>query len=545
MTLLRTSPDSRKVDRVAVLTTTSRGGATPPNPPSGPDHRPKVPPHVTQRRSEGIKLRRSLTFLGMTLLLPGAAQMAAGNRTVGRIAVRIWAGLWVLAVVGVLFGLIWPAGAVTVFTVGPVLVAIQIAIVLVGLGWVVLVLDAWRISRPPELAPRHRLGVTVLNLLVVGLLISGLVTATAVISTQRDLVTSVFAGGGNGTATNGRLNVLLLGGDAGKDRVGLRPDSLTVASVDVKTGRSVLIGLPRNLERVPFPDSSPLHAAFPEGFYCADRSCLLNAVYTYATNHRELYPGVTNPGAQATTEAVEGATGLKINYWVLVDLRGFEQLVDAVGGITMDVYRRVPIGGGSAKIYGYVEAGRQRHLNGREALWFARSRSDSSDYDRMVRQKCVMNAMLNQLDPFTVLTKFNAIAAAGKEILATNIPTADLDTMVRLALAAKKLPVASVNFVPPLVEPTHPDFSYIRDTVAAKIGASEHRSSGRTTDGQRADATTAPTDSGQPSAGASASQPGAGQTSTGASTSSAAGGQPSSGGSRAPEADDLTQVCAA
>jgi hypothetical protein len=139
-----------------------------------------------------------------------------------------------------------------------------------------------------------------------------------------------------------------------------------------------------------------------------------------------------------------------------------------------------------------------------------------------------MNAMLNQLDPFTVLTKFNAIAAAGKEILATNIPTADLDTMVRLALAAKKLPVASVNFVPPLVEPAHPDFSYIRNTVAAKIGASS-----------------APTSSGHPSARATASQPGAGQTSAGVSTPQTGAGQPSSGSSRAPEADDLTQVCAA
>jgi LCP family protein required for cell wall assembly len=171
---------------------------------------------------------------------------------------------------------------------------------------------------------------------------------------------------------------------------------MTVASVDAD-GRTVLIGLPRNMERVRSPSSSPLHGV-PKGFYCKDRSCMLNAVYTYATNHRNLYPGVKNPGAQATKEAIEGATGLEINYWVVVDLKGFEALVDAVGGITMDVYRRVPIGGGHAKLYGYVEAGRNRHLDGREALWFARSRSDSSDYDRMVRQKCVMNAMLNQLD---------------------------------------------------------------------------------------------------------------------------------------------------
>src|SRR5215203_1166208 len=131
----------------------------------------------------------------------------------------------------------------------------------------------------------------------------------------------------------------------------------------------------------------------------------------------------------------------------------------------MDVYRRVPIGGGSTQVSGYVEAGKNRHLNGREALWFARSREDSSDYDRMVRQKCVMNAMLNELDPLTVLTNFNKIASAGKEIMATNIPTSDLSTMVRLALDAKQLPVSSVAFMPPLIEPGNPDSAFVGPTV--------------------------------------------------------------------------------
>src|SRR4030095_15198082 len=220
-------------------------------------------------------------------------------------------------------------------------------------------------------------------------------------------------------------------------RVGLRRDSMTVASVDAETGRTVLISLPRNLQAVPFSSDSPLHDRFPEGYRCRDGSGMLTAIYTYASEHRDLYPGVQNPGAQATKEAVEGATGLKINYWVLIDLQGFQSLVDSVGGITMDVYRRVPIGGGSTKIHGYVEAGKSPHLNGYEALWFARSRSDSSDYDRMVRQKCVMNAMLNQLDPITVLTKFNRIAAASRQVVATDIPTSEVGTMIALALRAK------------------------------------------------------------------------------------------------------------
>src|SRR4029434_1708785 len=182
---------------------------------------------------------------------------------------------------------------------------------------------------------------------------------------------------------------------------------------------------------------------------------------------------VRNPGAQATKEAVEGATGLRINYWVLIDLKGFESLVDSVGGITMDVYRRVPIGGGSTKIHGYVEAGRNRHLSGYEALWFARSRSDSSDYDRVLRQKCVMRAMLNQFDPITVLTKFNSIAAAGREGVATDSVTSDIGTMIDLVLKAKALPMSSVAMMPPLINPSWPDFDKVRRTVQTKIETSE------------------------------------------------------------------------
>jgi hypothetical protein len=198
-------------------------------------------------------------------------------------------------------------------------------------------------------------------------------------------------------------------------------------------------------------------------------------------------------------EAIEGATGLQINYWALIDLKGFEDLVDAVGGITMDVYRRVPIGGGSSKVYGYVEAGRNRHLDGREALWFARSRSDSSDYDRMVRQKCVMNAMLDQLDPATLLTNFNQIAAAGKEVVATSVPTSEINTMMDLALKAKKLPTSSLAVVPPLIQPGAPDFAVLRSAVADKVAASEAldaSASGPATSG----ATPAPTTSATPKA---------------------------------------------
>jgi LCP family protein required for cell wall assembly len=430
---------------------------------------------TAERRSERVKLRRGLTFLLMTLVLPGSAQVAAGHRRIGRAALRVWAALWVLAILAALFLLVWHGPAITLMTRPATLRVLQVLLVVLGIGWALLFLDAWRLSSPPELARRHRLGFAALSVGLAFAVLIGLVASANVVSAQRELVSSVFAGGGDKVAKAGRINILLMGGDAGADRTGLRPDSMTVASVDEATGRTVLISLPRNLEKAPFPASSPMHKKFPKGFDCPHDVCMLNAVYTYAMGHKELYPHVKNPGAQATKEAIEGVTGLTINYWSLIDLKGFEDLVDALGGITMDVYRRVPIGGGPTHpIYGYVEAGKNRHLDGKDALWFARSRSDSSDWDRIVRQKCVMNAMLNQLDPVTVLTKFNGIASASKEIVATDVPSSQVSTMIDLAEKAKTKPVGSLAIVPPLLKsPADPDFGKIRAAITDQIAKSE------------------------------------------------------------------------
>jgi hypothetical protein len=91
----------------------------------------------------------------------------------------------------------------------------------------------------------------------------------------------------------------------------------------------------------------------------------------------------------------------------------------------------------------------------------------------MIRQKCVMNAMLKQLNPTTVLTKFQDIASAGEQIVATNVPTSELGTLLDLAAKGKSQPMGSVSFTPPLIVPMDPDFAKIRRVVADKIAASE------------------------------------------------------------------------
>ena len=96
--------------------------------------------------------------------------------------------------------------------------------------------------------------------------------------------------------------------------------------------------------------------------------------------------------------AVEEATGLKLNYYALVNMHGFSKLVDAVGGVTINVKERTAIGGIGSPIRGYIPAGTQK-LNGDQTLWYARSRVQNDDWSRMGRQKCVMNAMLQAAQP--------------------------------------------------------------------------------------------------------------------------------------------------
>jgi LCP family protein required for cell wall assembly len=218
-----------------------------------------------------------------------------------------------------------------------------------------------------------------------------------------------------------------------------------------------------------------MHKEFPHGFNCD--GCYLNGVNTWATDHDDLFPGSKTPGIDATVQAVEQITGLKVNYYALVDLRGFQDLVDAVGGVTVNVKRRIPIGGVGGPISGWIEPGRQK-LDGFETLWYSRSRATSDDYSRMARQKCVMNAMLHQLDAKTVLLNFGKIAKAGKQILKTSIPASEVDTFVNLSLKARSLPVSTVSFVPPTINTGDPDFAKIRTMVSDAIASSEARDDG-------------------------------------------------------------------
>jgi polyisoprenyl-teichoic acid--peptidoglycan teichoic acid transferase len=426
--------------------------------------------YSTADRAQRVRFRRAMTLMVMTLVIPGSAQLVAGNRRLGRIATRVWmavvAAVLISAVVSALaHSFVFWAASNTLL-----LALLRLALMALAVGWALLFMDAWRLGQPLGLQRQQRLAVVGVNgflsLAVAGSLLFG----AHMVGVQRQFMLTMFGDGAVVGAHDGRFNVLLLGGDSGAGRWGLRPDSLTVASIDARTGKTVLVGLPRNMQNFPFAEGSPMAKQFPQGFDCD--GCYLNGVSTWAGDHTELFKGSHNPGVEATISAVEGITDLDINYYAMVNLAGFRSLVDAVGGVELTVRDRIPVGLPSDSFFRYIEPG-TRTLDGMDTLWFARAREGSDDYSRMARQKCVMNAMLQQISPETALRNFEKIAKASSEMISTSVPRGEVGRFVDLALKAKSQKIATVSLVPPLITTADPDIELIHRTVAAAIDKAE------------------------------------------------------------------------
>lgn len=427
-----------------------------------------------------MRRRRAFTLLGLTLVAPGSAQLVAGNRTVGRVAVRFWVLTLALVAFTALLFVLMRGVVLGLFAHQLVLLLLAGALVIGAVCWAGLFLDALRLSRPRLLPRRTRRGVALLTAGLIAATSGPMVWAADNVMAGRAAVGGVFGGHKTVPPSDGRYNILLMGGDSGASRTGTRPDTIMLASIDADTGKTVLFGFARDTENINFRPGSTMARLMPQGWNCGDQ-CLLNGIYQWAMEHRDQFPAdVQDPGALATKEAVEALSGLDIQYYGLVNLKGFQRFIDAVGGIDVDVKKRTPIGGGTSPITGWIEPGQQR-LDGYHALWYARSREGSSNYERMARQRCVMQAMVHQLTPQTVILKFQAIAGVSGSVLTTDIPDRDLGALADLAIKSRGFKMTSVNFVPPLIKPWDYDPSVIHTKVEQTIAASQADTSKPTT----------------------------------------------------------------
>ena len=426
-------------------------------------------------KSPGMMTKRGWWLVGLNILIPGSAQLLAGSRRLGRIGVSMTFVLWGLLAVAAILFFVWPTAIYWIASNVVALSVVQGVLIAYVVLWVVLTLDTLRLSRLVRARPKVRPFIAGLAVLALVLTAGTASYAAMVAGVARATLTELFADGSYKEPVDGRYNILLLGGDAGPDRTGLRPDSISLASIDVDTGATTMIGIPRNFERATFSEGSPLWGPFPDGYDCGDE-CLINYLYTYGEEHPELYPdavaGGSTPGIEATRDAVSGVTGLEIQYLVLIDMRGFAQLVDALGGVEIDVPVRTPIGSITNTEPDYwVEEGLQR-FTGEQALWYGRSRFAATDYDRMERQRQVQEAILTQFEPANVIGKFQGVAEAGTQVVKTDIPSVMLPRFVDIARKTRAQPITKLELVPGVVDTVYPDYAMIHELVATTLAAS-------------------------------------------------------------------------
>jgi len=356
---------------------------------------------------------------------------------------------------------------------------LAVIIIAYAILYLILGFNTLALARLAMLPAKSRLAIFLSFVVVIGLVSTGLASAASLSHEQASLISSVFKRTGLSTPVDGRYNIMLIGSDSGADRIGMRTDSVSVLSLDALSGDALNIGLPRNLQKVPFSAGSPMSQIWPDGYNCGNE-CLLNAINTdVMNNHQELYPNAveasTTPGLQALKEAVQGVTGLTISNYVLVDMKGFKGLINAIGGVTIDVKMRLPIGGkldDGSDARAFIEPGKQ-HMSGTIALWYARSRhglNGNSDYARMERQREVENAVLQQVSPITILTRFNAVAAAGKRMVRTDISSDMLAAYVNLALKSRGSGMRTLELVPANgIDMINPDFAGIQAKIKAQL----------------------------------------------------------------------------
>lgn len=371
---------------------------------------------------------------------------------------------------------------------------IAFALIAVAAIWVAIILGTYLISRPSKLTSKQRTLGGIAVALLTFLVSAPLGVASAYSFETARVSGNVFGSEGDSKsqtrptlekndpwADKPQVNILLLGGDSGAGRdtdEGVRTDTMMMATIDTATGATLITQLPRNLQNPIFTADSPLAQVYPYGFDDGGDSFLSSVWHDAPINYPEYFQDTDYAGADALKWAWEGVTGQKIDYFVLVNIDGLVNLIDAMGGVTVNVNFPIAKEGSSSDydcgIGGYIPEGPDQHLNGTDAMWYARSRCNSpnGDFGRMQRQSCLVNAVINQADPPTMLTRYEDIASAAGDMVSTDIPQEHLSAMVDLAGRVQAGHIVNrISFVHEEngFNAAYPDFNLIQTQISDAI----------------------------------------------------------------------------
>jgi LCP family protein required for cell wall assembly len=228
-----------------------------------------------------------------------------------------------------------------------------------------------------------------------------------------------------------RINILLLGyGGPGHDGPYLT-DSVMLLSIRPAMREAIMISLPRDLwVKIP---------ALPRNGYMMGK---LNSAYAIGTDHNA-YPNVRSDwktdtgGGDLAAATVSQLTGQPIDYWVGLDFKAFRDVVNALGGVRVDVPTALddpyfPAGESTGMMHIHIDAGWQP-FDGERALEYARSRETTSDFDRSRRQQLVMLAVRQRVLSVNAIPKLLSLLAALQDNIRTNLRPGDMQQLADLA----------------------------------------------------------------------------------------------------------------
>ena len=228
-----------------------------------------------------------------------------------------------------------------------------------------------------------------------------------------------------------RINILLLGyGGPGHDGAYLT-DSIMVLSIRPGTRQATMVSLPRDLWlKIP---------ALPNNRFMMGK---LNSAYAIGTDRRN-YPNVRSDWKTATgggdlaAATISQIIGQRVDYWIGVDFKAFRDVVDALGGVQINVPtvlddRRYPRGETTGMMHIHFDPG-WRQFDGERALQYARSRESTSDFDRSRRQQLIMLAVRQRVFSLNAIPRLLSLLGALQDNVRTDLRPAEMQQLAELA----------------------------------------------------------------------------------------------------------------
>ncbi len=421
--------------------------------------------------------RRRLAAAALSALIPGLGQVF--NRR-PRLAATFLAPMLILVLVAVLLFASQSPTRLLAWVISPPVLGTLLTLNVVILAWRLAAMGQAFLDTQ-RTGPAGRLGVVgiaLLALIVVaphlavwrygtvldetfGQIFRGAVLGS---SDERGLAATDVPGDGD------RINVLLLGVDGRRKQTQNLTDTMMVASLDPVGHTVSLISIPRDLVNTPLGNGDVYGPK-------------LNSLMSYAEGHPQDLP---NGGLRSLEDAIGALLGIKVHYYASLDFGGFIKIVDAVGGVDVDVVRGFEDpnydGFGAGRVRGFSITAGAHHLDGVNALAFARIRKavGESDFTRQDRQQQVLQALRDRVTRGgnLLFDLPNLLTAVGQTIK-TNVPVERLPALAAILEEVGRRAVTSVVIRAPLVHAKStrygdsqvPDLEAIRAVAAALFPA--------------------------------------------------------------------------